>query len=139
MSPTRYDNDDFDIDPSRRSHRSPSNAGLIGFIAAVVSLGLLVVVVVLYIFLEQEERGHNDERTFWMYCWFLILDGVSFFAALTATVSGGRGMVPSNPLYRGWAIAALVMGIVQMLVTVVFGFIMTCSVLLLAAIRPPNG
>ncbi len=137
----RYDeDDDFDGDPSRRSYQNPTNAGLIGSIAAIVSLGLLAVVVVLYIFLQQEEqRGHNDERERWMYYWFLILDVVAFFAALTATVAGGRGMAPSNPVYRGWAIAALVLGIIEMLITVGFGFFMTCSVLILEVFRRPGG
>ena len=136
----RYDDDDFDVDPSLRSRQNPTNSGLIGFIAAIVSLGLLVVVVILYIFLQQEEqRGNVVERQRWMYYWFLVLDVVSFFAALTATVAGGRGMVPTNPLHRGWAVAALVLGIIEMLVTVIFGFIMTCNVLLLEIFQGRGG
>jgi uncharacterized BrkB/YihY/UPF0761 family membrane protein len=138
----RYD-DDFDVAPGRQSRQDPTNAGLIGFIAAVVSLGLLVVVVILYIFLQHEEQqGHNaahDERVRWMYYWFLFLDVVSFLAALTATIAAGRGLAPSNALHRGWAVAALVLGIIEMLITIGFGLFMTCCVILLEAFRRPGG
>jgi archaellum biogenesis protein FlaJ (TadC family) len=127
----RYDDDDdFDVGRPRRSNENPTSAGMIGFLAAMVSLGLLLVVLVLFIFLKQEDLaargGANIERTRLMYYWFLILDVVSFFAALTATILGARGSSPTNPLYRGYGVAALVLGIVEMAITVLFGFFISC-------------
>jgi hypothetical protein len=132
----RYQEDDFEVGPPRGRYIKPTSAGMIGFISAVVSLGLLVVVAVLYVLLKQEERaGDNRELQRWMAYWFLILDIVSFFAGLTAVVLGARGTAPSNPLYRGWAITALVLGILELLGTLVLGFIMTCNVFLLEILR----
>ncbi len=129
----RFEDDDFNIGAPRRQDENPTSAGMIGFIAAMVSLGLLVVVLVLFIFLEQEDQaakgGANIERTRLLYYWFLILDVLSFFAALTATILGARGSSPTNPLYRGYAVTALVLGIIGMAITVLFSFWMMCAVL----------
>ena len=46
-----------------------------------------------------------------------------------------RGNSPTNPLYRGYSIAALIMGIVEIILTIVFGFFMTCVVLVVEAMR----
>ncbi len=136
----RYEeDDDFDINVGRppRSYENPTSAGMIGFIAAMVSLGLLAVVVVLYIFLQEENRQAADiERTRLLYIWFLILDALSFFAALTATILGARGSSPTNPLYRGYGIAALVMGIFEMVITVIFGLFLSCCAVLPAVLVP---
>jgi hypothetical protein len=140
----RYDDDedDFDINVGRppRSYENPTSAGMIGFIAAMVSLGFLAVVVVLYIFLQEENRRAADiERTRLLYIWFLILDVLSFFAALTATILGARGSSPTNPIYRGYGIAALIMGIFEMVITVIFGLFMTCCALLPLVLMPGFG
>ena len=112
---------------------------MIGFIAALVSLGLLGVVLVLFIFLKEEDAGPrggaNIERTRLLYYWFLILDVLSFFAALTATVLGARGSTPTNPLYRGYAVAALCLGIIEMVITILFSFYMMCAVMLVEMMR----
>ena len=138
--PSRYGEDRFDDDdalPSRGYETHPTNAGMIGFIAAMVAVGLLVVVVILYIFLQQEDQHQeNITRSRWMYTWFLLLDGLSFFAALTATICCGRGLAPTNPLYRGWAVLGLTLGIIEMITTMLFGLFMTCVVLVSFAQRP---
>jgi hypothetical protein len=143
MRRARYeDDDDFDVNVGRpeRSYENPTSAGMIGFIAALVSLGLLAVVLVLFIFLKTEDQKAEDiDRTRLMYYWFLILDVLSFFAALTATILGARGSSPSNPLYRGYGVAALVLGIIEMVVTILFSFWMMCAVMLHELFRAVPG
>ncbi|MSQ93019.1 MAG: hypothetical protein EXR98_00515 [Gemmataceae bacterium] len=139
----RYDDDDYDdidIGHPHRQDEHPTSAGMYGFIFSLVSAGLLVVVVILWIFMQQEEPGRqNLERTRWMMYWFLLMDVLSFFAALTATVMGGRGLAASNSLYRGYSLTALIVGIIEMLFTLVFGFFMTCAVLVVELMRNAGG
>jgi hypothetical protein len=140
----RYDDDDdFNVGRPRRGDENPTSAGMIGFIAAMVSLGLLAVVVVLFIFLKQEDQGGqggaNIDRTRLLYYWFLLLDVLSFFAALTATILGARGSSPTNPLYRGYGVAALVLGIIEMAITVLFSFWMMCAVFVVELARAGVG
>jgi hypothetical protein len=136
-----FDDDEIDLGrPAERPYQNPTTLGMIGFVFSGLSLGLLVVVFILWIFLRHDNQGQIvqnqvDERTRWMMYWFLILDVLSFFAGLTATIMGGRGMAPSNPLYRGYSTAALILGIVEMVATIIFGFIMTCVVLIFEALR----
>jgi hypothetical protein len=127
----RYDDaDDFDIGPPR-SLENPTSAGMVGFIFALVSVGLLVVVVVLFLFLQQEDQvQQNASRKRWMLYWFLFLDVLSFGASLVATVLGGRGLTPTNPLYRGSSMIALILGITGIVVTILFGIFMTCAVMI---------
>ena len=114
----------------------PTTAGMTGFITALVALGLLVVVFVLYLMLQEEELlQENIERRRWMYYWFLILDVISFFAGLIASILGGSSLSRFNTLYRGWGMAALLIGILAMIVTLPFGLFMTCAALLLGANR----
>ena len=111
-----------------------TTAGMTGFITALVALGLLVVVFVLYLMLQEEEQlQDNIDRRRLMYYWFLILDVVSFFAGLIASILGGSSLARSNTLYRGWGAAALLLGILAMVVTLPFGLFMTCAALLLGA------
>ncbi len=138
----RYeDDDDFEVNVGRRRpDEHPTSAGMIGFIAAMVSLGLLLVVLVLYIFLlEENQRRQEIERTRLLYYWFLILDVLSFFAALVATILGARGSTPSNPLYRGYGITALILGIIEMVITILFSFWMMCAVLVVEINRVVPG
>lgn len=133
----RYDDDsdDFDVGRSRVApEENASSAGMVSFIFAAVAIGLIVVVVVLWVFLDQEEvqRRHADRHRFMLY-WFLFLDVLSFFAALAATVFGARGLSQSNPLYRGWAMTGLTLGIIEMVATTIFFFVMTCVVLMFEA------
>jgi hypothetical protein len=136
MMHVRYDDfdDDFDIGHRRESQVNESSAGMVGFIFSAVAIGLLLVVGVLWILLEKDEgQVRNPEGHRWMLYGLLFLDVLSVFAALTATVLGGRGLAPSNPLYRGWAITALILGIIEMIGTVIFFFIITCFALLFHA------
>ena len=137
-----YDDDeDFEIGKPRRRDRdrdrdrneNPTLAGLYGFIAALLGLGLLAIVVVLYIFLKQERQNPEMDRL--MSWWFLLLDAVSFVAGLVATILGARGCSPTNTIYRRYAVTALVLGILEMVVTIVFGLIMTCVVLVFEAMK----
>jgi tetrahydromethanopterin S-methyltransferase subunit F len=130
------DDDDFNVGRPRRGDDNPTSAGMIGFIAAMVSLGLLVVVLVLFIFLKSEDNGpagQHIERTRLLYYWFLILDVLSFFAALTATILGARGSAPTNPLYRGYGVTALILGIIGMAITVLFSLWMMCAIFAVVA------
>ena len=136
-----FDDDDIDIGMGRpeRPYEHPTTIGMIGFIFSGISLGLLIVVFVLWMFLRKENQGQvpqaEMERLRWMMYWFLILDVLSFFAGLTATIMGARGLAASNSLYRGYSMAALILGIVEMVATVIFGFIMTCVVLFVEVVR----
>ena len=125
--------EDREIGAPRPSYEErPTTAGMTGFITAMVALGLLAIVLVLYIFLQEEEQvQQNIERRRWMYYWFLILDVLSFFAGLIATLLGGRSLSPFNPLYRGWGLTALIVGIMAMIVTLPFGLFMMCAALIL--------
>ena len=130
-----YDDDDDNYDIGQaRGGENASSAGVIGFIFALVSIGLLVVVAVLWILLDQDQqqaRNVNSKR--WMLYWFLFLDVLSFFASLIAAILGGRGLTPTNPLYRGWSMAALILGLVEIIATIFFGIFMTCFVLIFEA------
>src|SRR5262249_19743866 len=95
---------------------NPTNAGMIGFILAMSAVGLLAVVFVLNIFLNQEEHvQQNIERVRLMYFWFLFLDAVCFLCGLTATIFCGRALAPTNSLYPGWSVIGLVLGILEMI------------------------
>jgi branched-subunit amino acid permease len=123
----RYDDiDDPEVGTARHRDR-PTNAGMIGFIMALVSLGLLGIVAVLWFAMEQEDRQQqNSERYRLLLYWFTFLDIGSFFIAVTATASAIRGLAPSNPLYRGWSLTALILGVIEILVTAFLGLIFFC-------------
>ena len=132
------DDDDFVLGRRQRSgpREIPTTAGMIGFIAAMVGLAFLVVVAILYFAMRQEDaQGVIQERTRLMYYWFLILDILSFFAAIAAVIFASRGLSPTNPLYRGWAITALILGIIEIVATLLIGVFMTCAVLIFEAMR----
>ena len=133
------DDDDRGFGHRRRQEEMPSNptaAGMIGFIAAAVSLAFLLVVGVLYFALKQEDLQQEVlQRTRLMYYWFLILDVLSFLAAIVAVIFASRGLSRTNPLYRGWAMTALILSILEIVATLIFGLIMTCNVLLFEVIR----
>jgi hypothetical protein len=138
----RYDDneDDFDDFGRRRPLQHPTSAGLIGFIFALVSAALLVVVLILYILLTQDEQqGQNVERRRFLMWFFLILDFLSFLTSLFAVITAGRGLSPSNPLYRGWAVTGLILGILELLITILFGFFMTCVVFITEVTRVRPG
>ncbi|MBI3823149.1 MAG: hypothetical protein HY289_10785 [Planctomycetes bacterium] len=129
MSGPDYYDDDFDR-PQTRAGSGATSAGAIGFIFAVVSIGLIAVVALLWYFLneEQAQNARNVDQKRWMLYWFVLLDILSFLAALTAALLGGRGLSPSNPLYRGWSMAALILGLLEIVVTLIFGLFITCCV-----------
>jgi hypothetical protein len=128
----RYD-DDFDIGQPMGGDNA-SSIGVIGLVFALVSIGLLAVVAVLFIFLKQEEQLQlNADRKRWMLYWFLLLDALSFFASIVAIVLASRGLTPSNPLYRGWSLMALILGMIEVGVTLLFGIFMTCAVMIFEA------
>ena len=133
----RYDeDDDFDIQGRRRPLQHPSSAGLIGFIFSVVTIALLAVVVILYMLLSQDElQGDNAQRRRYLMWLFLVIDFVCFLTSLAAVIMTGRGLSPSNPLYRGWSVLGLIVGIIGLLVTIGFGLFMSCVVLVLEATR----
>jgi hypothetical protein len=132
--------DDFDNLGRRRPLEHPTPAGLIGFIFSLVSVALLVVVVILYILLTQDEQqGQNVERRRYLMWFFLILDFLSFLTGLFAVIMTGRGLSPSNPLYRGWAVTGLILGIIELLITILFGFFMTCVVFITEVTRVRPG
>ena len=49
-----------------------------------------------------------------------ILDFVSFLTGLFATIMASRGLSPSNPLYRGWSILGLILGILEISCTLIY-------------------
>ena len=122
----RFEDDDFDGEPYDDGPSHPTLAGMYGFIIAMVSLGLLGVVVALWILLQQENQMQADDRTLWMFSWFLFLDLISFVGGLAATILGARGMARSNPLYRGFSVAAMILGILELAVTSIFGLFFFC-------------
>jgi hypothetical protein len=136
----RYEDDDLDLSPPRSTLEHSTNAGMYGFIISLISLGLLIVVTILWIIMNQENRQQqNDDRTRWMLYWFMFLDLMSFGAALTATILGGRGLTPSNQLYRGLSLAALIIGILEMAATSLFGLGLFCCVSFLELVRNVGG
>ena len=118
---------DFDELPPRPLEEKPSAVGVMGFISAMVWVGLFIVMLGLKILMDQEELGAN--QALWIYYWFLALDLMCFIAALMALILGARGLATTNQHYRGWATAALILGILEILGTVVFGCFMGCVVL----------
>ncbi|MSU79874.1 MAG: hypothetical protein EXS16_17520 [Gemmataceae bacterium] len=121
--------DDFDDLPLRPMQEKPSTVGVIGFISAMVWIGLFLVMLGLKLLLDQEElQVQVPNRTRWMLYWFLALDFMSFLAGLMALILGARGLASVNTHYRGWATAALVLGILEIIGTVVFGCFMGCAV-----------
>ncbi len=118
--------DDFER-PRSSQAETASSAGVIGFIFALVSIALVVVVVVLWQLLKQEEQVRQDpSRERWMALWFLFLDFLSMICSLIAIILGVRGMSPKNVLYRGYSITALVAGSFELVVTLLFGCFLTC-------------
>ena len=85
----RYDDDDddFEIGHRRGTEENESSAGVVGFIFAGVAIGLLLVVLILWIFLNKEEMQQpgNVDRKRWMLYWFMFLDVLSFFAVGVAS------------------------------------------------------
>jgi len=136
-----YDDDEDDLEIGGRRNRGalpshPTTAGMIGFIASMVALAFLIVVAILYFALKQEDLQQEvPQRTRLMYYWFLFLDMMSFLAALCAVIFTSRGLSATNPLYRGWATFGLIISIIEIVATLVFGLIMTCNVLLFEAMR----
>jgi hypothetical protein len=126
------DYDEFDVgNPRIDAEENASAAGMVSFIFAAVAIGLIVVIAILWFFLREEEaQKRNIDRHEWMLLWFMCLDVLSFFAALTATVFGARGLSQYNPLYRGWAMTGLTLGIIEMVGTMIFFFFITCNFLL---------
>ena len=125
---SRYDDDD--IDHRRRELENPTSAGMIGFILSMVSLGLVIVVAVLWFAMNAEdEQQVNHERRRLLLYWFMILDIASFFIAMAATLFAARGVTPTNPLFRGWGMTALILGIFEMLFTAFAALVLTCFVL----------
>ncbi len=119
--------DDFDDLPPRPMQDKPSTVGVMGFISAMVWIGLFLVILGLKILMNQEVLAAN--RGLLLYYWFLALNLMCFIAALIALILGARGLASTNQHYRGWAVAALVLGILEILGTVVFGCFMGCVVL----------
>jgi hypothetical protein len=119
--------DDFDIPPSR-SGLNPTSAGMIGFVFALVAVALLAVVGVLWYLLRQQAKQaqapDNAER--WMMVWFLFLDALSLGAGIAAVVFGARSLSRTNPLYRGYGVTALILGIIEIAGTLFFGCFITC-------------
>ena len=56
----------------------------------------------------QNQQNNNPERMRLMLYWFTFLDFTSFFIAVAATTLAVRGITPTNPLYRGWSMTALI-------------------------------
>jgi hypothetical protein len=134
----RYDDDD-DFD-RRGPAAHPSASGMIGFIFSLVTVALLAVVVLLYVLLKQDElQGENAQRFRYLMWFFLIIDFISFLTGLSAVIMCGRGLSPSNTLYRGWSVLGLILGIIELLITVGFGFFMTCVVLVTEVTRARPG
>ncbi len=138
----RYDADYDDYTPPARRGpvQHPTTMGMIGFILSIVSLGLLLVVVVLWMALKQENQQQEvQQRTRLILYWFGILDIVSLFMALAAILFSARGLAPSNPLYRGWSIAGLALGILEVIVTIIFGMFMGLAILCFELLRNRGG
>lgn len=132
MGRTRYDDDFDDLPrpPRDDRHEAPTTMGMIGFILSAVSLGLLAVVVVLYFALKQEEQQLViHQRTRLLYYWFGVLDILSFFFALFGIVLCARGLSPSNPLYRGWALMGLLFAILELIASMFLGVIIAGAIL----------
>ncbi len=114
----------------------PSTVGVIGFISAMVWIGLFLVMLGLKLLLDQENlQVQVPDRTRWMLYWFLALDFMSFIAALTALILGARGLSSVHTHYRAWAVAALILGIIEILGTVLFGCFMGCTVMWFEALN----
>ena len=126
--------DDFDIGARHAHSEHATSAGMVGFISGSIAIGLWVVMLILYLFLINEERvAENIERKEWMYLWFMFLDVLCFAAGLTAIFLGGRSMSPSNPLYRGWGTVAVILGILDLVGAVFVFLVLSCNLLILKA------
>jgi hypothetical protein len=137
----RFDGDEDDLEfGAPRIPERASNAGMIGFILALVSLGLLGVVCVLWYAMSVEnQQQENAERVRLMLWWFTFLVISSFFISVAATILAARGLSPANPLHRGWSLAALVLGIIEILITGLLGFSLSCCVGVMELMRHGGG
>ena len=124
------DYDDFDDFDQRRPRQreGQTSAGLIAFIFSMVSIGLLAIVGVLWFFLSQEEQLQqpNAEAHRWLMIWFLFLNMLSFVAALLAIILAARGLSPTNYLHRGYSLIALILGVVEIMLTIGVGSFTFC-------------
>jgi hypothetical protein len=122
--------DDFDAPAKRRADKA-SSAGVFGFIFCLVSVALIFVVALLWYLLRQEGlREENPSRERWMALWFIFLDLLSLIIALFAVILGVRGLEPSNKLYRGYSMIALIVGVLEMIATALFGCVLACVALI---------
>jgi hypothetical protein len=140
----RFDEDDYDdldIGPRRyRPEQHPTNAGMIGFVLSLGCIGILGAVGVLWYLMELDnQRQINLDRTRGLMILFTVLVITSFFVAVTATFFSGRGLAPSNPLYRGYAAAGLILGIVEIIITAIASFFLSCCVGLTELMRNAGG
>jgi len=127
----RYEDDEFNVEPFGEGRAPPSLVGMYGFIVAMVALGLVAVVIVLSILLNQENQARdNPDRTRWMLYWFMFLDLVCFIGSVIAIVMGIRGLAPANVLYRGFSVAALVLGILELITTSFSGVGLFCCTMI---------
>src|SRR5438046_4177955 len=122
-----YDDfDDFDL-RQPRPRQGQTSVGLIAFIFSMVSIGLLAIVGVLWFFLKQEEQLQpNAEAHRWLMIWFLFLNMLSFVAALLAIILAARGLSPTNELHRGYSLIALILGVVEIMLTIGVGSFTFC-------------
>lgn len=138
--PARYEDDEFNVEPFDDSRARPGLVGMYGFIVAMVSLGLVAVVIVLAVLLGHEnEARDNPDRTRWMLYWFMFLDLISFIGSVIAIVMGVRGLAPANVLYRGFSVAALVLGILELVATSFFGLGLCCFTMIFEVHRGGMG
>jgi DNA-directed RNA polymerase subunit RPC12/RpoP len=103
--------------------RMAARGAIAGLSSSLASLGLLLLSFVLWILTIQAPRSRVRSVLFIV---FMIVS-VSFILSFLGIIFGSRGTSPANETNRGMGVAALVCGIIALVLSSLVGMLVTCA------------
>jgi hypothetical protein len=127
------DDDDFrhSRPRSRRDAQAAARAAVSGLTCSLISLGLLVLILVIWAMVAQSRAG-PAVRSFLSLLALVTVLGC-FVLSLLGTIFSNRGLDPANEVNRGVAVAGLVCGIIALVISATAGLILLFSLILSAS------
>jgi hypothetical protein len=123
-----YDDDFYDYPRPRRLSRSEqqfaSRAAATGLTMALLGLGMLLVMFVLWLVAMENRRGRDSQPIFVIMA--LVCIG-AFALGLMGVIFSSRGLDQSNYANRGSAVAGLVIGIIDLVLGTIIGMLLLCA------------